>query len=283
MTDLNTLITDLRAKAEAATPGPWEPGDGKNNGGFLSVYCDDATGQRVAQTDGDFLLFSHEQKRANAAFIAAANPAANPAAILTILAALAEARGQIEELTHKQCVVPGALRYDGFGDWWCNLKHPSAETPKDFGVPVETEAQLAALRTKRHATCDQKLASLAKTLTERDAELATLRAEVARLEAENFTLAAGVCVVDGGLIGDEGGTPYCTLRAEVEQYKTILANPIAVYHNMLRGTIATPEHFARYETQLSELRAEVERLRSLGWQMDQRGISGRITPPETTP
>lgn len=37
------------------------------------------------------------------------------------------------------------------------------------------------------------------------------------------------------------------------------------------------------DAELATLRAEVERLRSLGWQMDQRGISGRITPPEAMP
>ena len=35
----------------------------------------------------------------------------------------------------------------------------------------------------------------------------------AELEAENFGLSAGECIVEGGLVGDEGGTPFCTVRA----------------------------------------------------------------------
>lgn len=46
-------------------------------------------------------------------------------------------------------------------------------------------------RTKRHATWDQKLASLAKTLTERDAELAALRAEVERLRGALHRVSLG--------------------------------------------------------------------------------------------
>jgi hypothetical protein len=34
--------------------------------------------------------------------------------------------------------------------------------------------------------------------------------------AENFKLAANQCVVEGGLVGDEGGTPYCTLKKKLD-------------------------------------------------------------------
>ena len=34
------------------------------------------------------------------------------------------------------------------------------------------------------------------------------------LERENFVLAAGQCCVKDGLLGDEGGTPYCRLQRE---------------------------------------------------------------------
>lgn len=50
-------------------PGPWEA-EG------TAVYCDDKTGQRVATTKGEYLLWSEEQKRAHAAYIAACNPVA---------------------------------------------------------------------------------------------------------------------------------------------------------------------------------------------------------------
>jgi uncharacterized small protein (DUF1192 family) len=142
MTDLDTLITDLRAKAEAAE----EP--------QFTIYGVHAVQNTFRE-------------------------AANPAAILKILDALEEARIELENaVDHINEVADDRLG-------WKNQCH------------------------------------------EAEAELATLRAEVARLEAENFTLAAGVCVVDGGLIGDEGGTPYCTLRAEVERLRGGL-KPIAI-------------------------------------------------------
>ena len=34
---------------------------------------------------------------------------------------------------------------------------------------------------------------------------------------ENFALAAGACIVAGGLVGDEGGSPVCTLRAALQE------------------------------------------------------------------
>lgn len=44
------------------------------------------------------------------------------------------------------------------------------------------------------------------------ASVAALQARIKALEAENFTLAAGQCIVSGGLCGGEGGTPYCSLQ-----------------------------------------------------------------------
>jgi hypothetical protein len=51
--------------------------------------------------------------------------------------------------------------------------------------------------------------------TDADAEIAALHAEIERLEREGSEMAAGQCVVQGGLVGDDGGTPYCTLRVEI--------------------------------------------------------------------
>jgi hypothetical protein len=42
------------------------------------------------------------------------------------------------------------------------------------------------------------------------------------LQAENFRLAAGQCVVENGLIGDEHGHFGCSLQARVEQLSTAL-------------------------------------------------------------
>lgn len=39
-----------------------------------------------------------------------------------------------------------------------------------------------------------------------------LVAYIRKMERHNFSLAAGVCPVEGGLLGDDGGTPYCTLQ-----------------------------------------------------------------------
>jgi len=46
-------------------------------------------------------------------------------------------------------------------------------------------------------------------------------AEVSALKAECFTLAAGHCIIDGlhGLTADEGGTPYCGMKKEMERWK----------------------------------------------------------------
>lgn len=38
---------------------------------------------------------------------------------------------------------------------------------------------------------------------------------IAELEAENFALAAGMCIHPDKLLGDEGGTLVCTLRADL--------------------------------------------------------------------
>lgn len=40
---------------------------------------------------------------------------------------------------------------------------------------------------------------------------------------QNSSLSAGQCVVEGGLIGDEGGSPRCTMRDEVEKLRVQLA------------------------------------------------------------
>ena len=77
MTDLNTLITDLRARAEAATPRPWE-----QNG--MDVVADTrrqvCCGQGVFECcgipdiEGDVFPVVGRCELTDAAFIAAANP-----------------------------------------------------------------------------------------------------------------------------------------------------------------------------------------------------------------
>ena len=43
-----------------------------------------------------------------------------------------------------------------------------------------------------------------------------------RLRAENFALAAGQCIVKDGLLGDEGGSPYCRIQRENEKLRAAL-------------------------------------------------------------
>lgn len=48
------------------------------------------------------------------------------------------------------------------------------------------------------------------------AAVVALQARIKALEAENFALAAGQCIVSGGLCGDEGGSQYCSLRHDAD-------------------------------------------------------------------
>lgn len=51
------------------------------------------------------------------------------------------------------------------------------------------------------------------------ATVAALQSRIKSLEAENFALAAGQCVVPGGLCGDEGGSQYCSLQQAASNAK----------------------------------------------------------------
>jgi hypothetical protein len=48
--------------------------------------------------------------------------------------------------------------------------------------------------------------------------------EIERLRTVNFALAAGQCIVDGGLLGDEGGTQFCSLQRDAKRYQWLAAN-----------------------------------------------------------
>ena len=78
-------MRDLKVLAEAATPGQWVP-DGEyvnEHGNVLYGYVAHENSGRIAEAFANCLVSTDEQCRANAAFIAAANPA-------TILALLAK-------------------------------------------------------------------------------------------------------------------------------------------------------------------------------------------------
>ncbi len=78
-------------------------------------------------------------------------------------------------------------------------------------LPVGTAARLAELEAEnrglRFALSRQGKSTMP--------EMVALRAEVERL-------AAGHCLVPGGIVADEGGTPYCTMKAEVERLRALL-------------------------------------------------------------
>ena len=44
------------------------------------------------------------------------------------------------------------------------------------------------------------------------------------LVEESFALAANSCLVEGGIVGNDGGTPYCTLEAKIKEYKEAAAH-----------------------------------------------------------
>lgn len=68
-----TDLSELRAIAEAATPGPWV----YDNSGPLFVYADDATGQLLARCGGpgfEHVFRPRSEEMANARYIAAFGP-----------------------------------------------------------------------------------------------------------------------------------------------------------------------------------------------------------------
>lgn len=121
MTDID--LDKLEALADAATPGPWIYRDMRPNTygpAFVDsvdvrnlAICGDAVGR--SETHGFCLQVDSEVRMANAAFIAAANPA-------TILDLIASARRDAEEIERlrafagRMIELVGTAFYDGFRD-----------------------------------------------------------------------------------------------------------------------------------------------------------------------
>lgn len=84
-----TTFEEIKKALEGVThaSGKWEA-EG------TAVYCDDATGQRVCDTKGEYLFWSEEQKRNAAAYIAAVHPVA----ISELLSTLESLQRENEEL-----------------------------------------------------------------------------------------------------------------------------------------------------------------------------------------
>jgi hypothetical protein len=107
----------LRAAHVEHTPGPWEAGNEAKGEDPRMVYCNDATGQRVADCTGIYLFHTDEVMRANAAFIVRACNAH-----YQMLEALKSARDQLRDLandipaaawltdeTYAECSTLGAI------------------------------------------------------------------------------------------------------------------------------------------------------------------------------
>lgn len=91
------LAADLAVLAQAATPGPWvTDGDYVNEHGHV-LYTYIASGRkiggRIANTFANCLVKTDEQCRANAAFIAAANPKA----VLALTREIERLKNKIDE------------------------------------------------------------------------------------------------------------------------------------------------------------------------------------------
>jgi hypothetical protein len=98
-------------------------------------------------------------------------------------------------------------------------------------APVEVEGLVQELLTPDYWVCADGAGAekmncapveAALALQSQATELATLKQQLAELEAENFTLAAGACHVEGGLIGDEHGHFACTLKQQLAEREEAL-------------------------------------------------------------
>ena len=105
MTDVNKA--QLRRLAEAATPGQWvtEDEDFSLGGNVIGVYVAHQDGGRIGQAFANCLVPTDAKCRANAAFMAAANPAA----VLSLLDELEGAHKRISELEIENLPI-GMLR-----------------------------------------------------------------------------------------------------------------------------------------------------------------------------
>jgi hypothetical protein len=97
--------------------------------------------------------------------------------------------------------------------------------PEKFRVLVE-QSDTTGVWTKQHVpvwTTEQM-----QTYTR--AAIAPYKAEIERLNKENSTLAAGQCIVDNGLLGDDYGHQYCAVQAENAKLLELLVEARQVMH-----------------------------------------------------
>lgn len=91
------------------------------------------------------------------------------------------------------------------------------EAPADVA-----EAVVVQLRTRAEACRKANLHKDAHLHDKAAALITRLSADLAALEAENFRLAAGQCIVERGLIGDEHGHFYCSVSADLAKATDLL-------------------------------------------------------------
>lgn len=149
-------LAALDAKAAAATPGPWESLD---NGDRVVAWRRDHDGLGVREFD--YVIPEPMDSAADAAYIAAADPPT----VRALIAALTEARAEVERL--RVLAVDGHIEDDdrsGYclcgAEWICpvwieevSLSDRAAESTRILGQLIDTqgqrdaaEARLAAVR-----------------------------------------------------------------------------------------------------------------------------------------
>ena len=142
---------------------------------------------------------------------------------------------------------------------------------------ITTDDIMALVRCRDPAHLQQRLEeAVADLAAERDAKTKqirtlireldiackqSLKAEAERdaLKAENFSLAAGQCIHDDGLTANEGGTPYCAIKAERD---ALLAEVMLWSHR-------AGEDFAQHRKTIEERDALKAALRAvIAWTQD---------------
>jgi hypothetical protein len=96
------------AEKTAHTPGPWSVGDPRQGESDLMVYCNDATGQRIADCTNEYTWHGGAEKRANARLIAAAP---DLLAVLETIADIGEGSTTANSLPNIALLARAAIKF----------------------------------------------------------------------------------------------------------------------------------------------------------------------------